>query len=232
MSPPSVSPPSLVLFTLSKQQTRPKLPSPPDFSSERSSGQAFFNSCTLYLRLAPEQFSCNEEKIFWTFIFFKDGRATRWSENLFCQEADTGIFLIQSWTDFKQQFQSQFFPVNAEADTVNALEGSSYYQGNWTVDNYLDSFLTLVSDARYTDPQTLVVKFHQGLKSNIQSQIAIMPFRQPTDTDLEAWYAATQRIDQAQLTNEAFQSTLWSTTTAPMHSAFPWSIPLSMFHLS
>jgi len=123
----------------------------------------------LYLHLAPEQFSCNEEKIFWTFIFFKDGRATRWSENLFCQEADTGIFFIQSWTDFKQQFQSQFFPVNVEADAINALEGSLYYQGNWTVDNYLDSFLTLVSDAGYTDPQTLVVKFHQGLKSNIQS---------------------------------------------------------------
>jgi len=46
-----------------------------------------------------------------------------------------------------------------EADAVNALEGSSYYQGNWTVDDYLDTFLTLVSDAGYTDPQTLVVKF-------------------------------------------------------------------------
>jgi len=44
--------------------------------------------------------------------------------------------------------------------TVNTLEGSLYYQGNQTVDNYLDSFLTLVSDARYTDPWTLVVKFH------------------------------------------------------------------------
>ena len=27
------------------------------------------------------------------------------------------------------------------------------------VDDYLDTFLTLVSDARYTDPWTLVVKF-------------------------------------------------------------------------
>ena len=63
-----------------------------------------------------------------------------------------------------------------EADTVNTLEGSSYYQGNWMVDNYLDSFLTLVSDAGYTDPQTLVVKFCQGLKLNIQGQIATMPF--------------------------------------------------------
>jgi len=72
------------------------------------------------------------------------------------------------------------------------------------VDDYLDSFLTLVSDTRYTDPWTLVVKFCQGLKSNIQGQIATMPFRQPADTDLEAWYTAAQRIDQAQLTNEAF----------------------------
>jgi len=100
----------------------------------------------LYLCLAPEQFSCNEEKIFWTFAFFKDGQAAKWSENLFRQEADTSIFPIQSWTDFEQQFQSQFFPVNVEADTINTLEGSLYYQGNWTVDDYLDSFLILTSD--------------------------------------------------------------------------------------
>ena len=159
---PPVSSPFPVLSVPFKQQTRPKLLSPPDFSSERSSGRAFFNSCTLYLCLAPEQLSCDEEKILWTLAFFKDGRAARWSENLFCQKVDTGIFPIQSWAHFKQQFWSQFFLVNAEADAINALEGSLYYQGNQTVDNYLDSFLTLVSDAGYTDLQTLVVKFCQG----------------------------------------------------------------------
>jgi len=101
-SPPSVNPPSPVPSTPTKQQTRPKLPSPPDFSSERTSGQAFLNSCTLYLHLAPEQFSCDEEKIFWTLAFFKDGHAARWSKNLFCQEADTGVFPIQSWANFEQ----------------------------------------------------------------------------------------------------------------------------------
>jgi len=171
------------------------------------------------LRLAPEQFTCDKEKIFWTLAFFKDRRAAKWSENLFRQEADTGIFPIQSWVDFEQQFWSQFFPVNAEADAINALEGSSYYQGNRTVDDYLDSFLILASDAGYTDPQTLVVKFHRGLKLNVQSQIATMPFGRPTDTDLQAWYAAARRIDQAQLANEAFQSTLWSTTVTSTHSA-------------
>jgi len=210
---------------------RPKLPSPPDFSSEQTSGQAFLNSCTLYLRLALEQFSCDEEKIFWTLAFFKDGRAARWSENLFRQEVDTSVFPIQSWADFERQFQSQFFPVNAEADAVNALKGSSYYQGNWTVDDYLDCFLTLVSDTRYTDPRTLVMKFRRGLKTNIQGQIATMPFGRPTDTDPEAWYAAARRIDQARLTNKAFQSTLRSTTTVPTRSAFPRPTPLSMLRL-
>ena len=84
----------------------------------------------LYLCLALEQFTCNEEKIFWTLTFFKNGHAAKWSKNLFHQEVDTGIFPIQSWTDFEQQFQSQFFLVNAEANAINTLEGSLYYQGN------------------------------------------------------------------------------------------------------
>jgi len=50
----------------------------------------------LYLRLAPEQFTYDKEKIFWTLVFFKDGYAAKWSENLFCQKADTGIFPIRS----------------------------------------------------------------------------------------------------------------------------------------
>jgi len=114
----------------------------------------------------------------------------RWSENLFHQEVDTSVFPIQSWADFEQQFWSQFFLVNMEADAVNALEGFSYYQGNRMVDDYLDRFLTLVSNARYTDPRTLVVKFRRGLKTNIQGQIATMSFGRPADTDPEAWYAA------------------------------------------
>jgi len=119
--------------------------------------------------LVLEQFTCDEDKIFWTLAFFKNGRVVKWSENLFRQEVDTSIFPIRFWTNFEQQFRSQFFPVNAEADAINTLEGSSYYQANRTVDDYLDSFLILASDTGYTDPWTLVVKFRCGLKLNIQS---------------------------------------------------------------
>jgi len=69
-------------------------------------------------------------------MFFKGGRTVKWSENMFCQEADTGVFPIQTWGDFEQQFWIYFFPVNVEADVINAMEGASYHQGDWTVDDY------------------------------------------------------------------------------------------------
>ena len=139
--------------------TRPKLSSPLDFSGECHNGRAFLNSCSLYIRLAPEQFHNEQEKILWALTFFKSGRTTKWSENVFRQEADTDVFSIQTWRDFEQQFRVHFFLVTMEADAINALEGVSYHQGGWTVDNYLDNFQALVSNAGYTDPQTLMVKF-------------------------------------------------------------------------
>jgi len=69
---------------------------------------------------------------------------------VFRQETDTGIFPIQTWGDFEQQFRIHFFPVNAEADAINALEGASYHQGGRTVDDYLDNFQALVSDVSQT----------------------------------------------------------------------------------
>ena len=83
------------------------------------------------------------------------------------------------------------------------------------VDDYLDNFQTLVSDAGYTDPWTLVVKFQRGLKLGIQNQIATMLYGQPADTDPNMWYRAAQRIDQARLTNKAFQSVSCSTPSRP-----------------
>ena len=150
----------------------------------------FLNSCSLYICLALEQFCDEQEKILWALTFFKGSRAAKWSENVFHQKTNTGVFPMQTWGDFEQQFRVHFFPVNAEADAINTLKGTSYHQEGWTVDNYLDSFQTLVSDVGYTDPQTLVMKFRQGLKLGIQNQIATMPYGKPADTDPDAWYRA------------------------------------------
>jgi len=157
--PPVPSPPVSPPPTPTVRQTRPKLSCPPNFSRECHNSRVFLNSCSLYICLVPEEFHDEQEKILWALIFFKGGRATKWFKNVFCQEADTGVFPIQTWGNFEQQFWIHFFPVNAEADMINALEGASYHQGGRTVDNYLDNFQVLVSDPGYIDPRTLVVKF-------------------------------------------------------------------------
>jgi len=193
----------------------PKLSCPLDFGRERHNGCAFLNSCSLYIHLALEQFHNEEERILWALTFFKSGRAAKWSENMFCQEADTGIFPIRTWRDFEQQFWVHFFPVNAEVDAINALEGISYHQGGRMVDDYLDNFQALVSNAGYTDPRTLVVKFRRGLRLGIQNQITTMPYGRPANTNPDAWYRAARRIDQACLANEAFQSVSRSASSAP-----------------
>ena len=91
--PPLVpSPPVSPSPTPPTQQTRPKLSCPPDFNGEHHNGRTFLNS----LRLALEQFHDEQERILWTFTFFKGGRAAKWSENVFRQEVDTGVFPIQT----------------------------------------------------------------------------------------------------------------------------------------
>jgi len=61
---------------------------------------------------------------------------------------------------FCRKFSSS---ITAEADAINALKGTSDYQGGQMVDDYLDNFQALVSDAGYMDSQMLVVKFRCGL---------------------------------------------------------------------
>jgi len=119
--------------------------------------------------------------------------------------------------------------VNVEADAINTLEGTSYYQGGRTVDDYLDNFQTLVSDVGYTDPQTLVVKFRRGLKLGIQNQIATMPYGRPADTN--AWYRAARRIDQVRLANQAFQSVSCSTPSAALRTVSTRPSPLFVVRL-
>jgi len=69
--PPPVPSPSMA------RHVCPKLSSSLDFSGERHNSHMFLNSCSLYIRLAPEQFCDEQEKILWALTFFKGGRAAK-----------------------------------------------------------------------------------------------------------------------------------------------------------
>jgi len=50
-------------------------------------------------------------------------------------------------------------PLDVEAAAINVLETTAYFQGKWSVDDYLNQFRDLIYDSGYTDPKTVVVKF-------------------------------------------------------------------------
>jgi len=79
-------------------------------------------------------------------------------------------------------------PLDSEAAAINVLETTAYFQGKWTVDDYLDQFRGLIYDSGYTNPKTVVVKFHQGLDCRISMALAGMTYGRPSDMDPEAWF--------------------------------------------
>jgi len=63
------------------------------------------------------------------------------------------------------------------------------------VEEYLDKFQTLISEASYTDFQTIVVKFHYRLRITIQNQIATLLVDHSEDTNPLAWFETMRCIN-------------------------------------
>ena len=94
----------------------------------------------------------------------------------------------------------------------------AYFQKSRSVDEYLDEFQDLITEAGYSDPKTIVVKFCQGLDTQIQNAIATMPSGCPSDMVPMDWYTAARTIDQNRATNEAFRSSYQTPSVAPTPS--------------
>ena len=92
----------------------------------------------------------------------KTGCANSWATREFEQEVKTGHLRFIDWLDFEEEFRKDFMPLDSEAAAINVLETTAYFQGKRTVDDYLDhwQFRDLIYDSGYTDPKTVVVKFH------------------------------------------------------------------------
>jgi hypothetical protein len=110
----------------------------------------------------PKAFKDNTIKIVWAMSYMKSGWAGHWATRKFEYEAASrdGRLRFLDWVNFEDEFHKDFLPLNVEATAVNMLEMFTYFQGKQMVDDYLDYFRDLVYDSGYTDPKTIVVKFH------------------------------------------------------------------------
>jgi hypothetical protein len=200
---------------------------PQDFDGDRVKGRAFLNSCRLYISLAPSEFADDQGKIHWVLSYMKNGRASSFADRVLRHEEKTLKVRFPTWSAFEVAFIAAFCPENESTHALTRLEGTRYFQGRRTVDDYIDEFEELIDKAGYTDDLAIVMKFRRGLDENIQNKIAESGYGRPGDDQPEAWYAAAKRLDLNRLANEAFHgsSTRRSTfpvaaTTAPSKGGF------------
>jgi hypothetical protein len=229
---PVLAPPT----TSSRSDLKPALP--PSFDGDRLKGKGFINACQAYFRLRPDQFRDEQTKIQWAMTYMNQGRAQKWVNRVYQWEstpANVGTPYFHDWSDFRSKFRAEFYPLHSDAVATNKLEGTSYFQGRRTVDDYLDEFRDLISESGYTDPKTIVVKFRRGLNPTIADAVATMAAGRPDDLDPDGWYEAAIRIDQNQAANAAFRSAHAShSKPPPTSSTFPTrpapSAPAKPFH--
>jgi len=164
---------------------------------------AFLNSCQVYICLCPNSFMDKQAKIVWAMSYMKAGRAAKWSAHIFWSEEqleNVGYHKFINWEDFQDEFKREFCPVYADSVAINRLESTAYFQKSHSVDEYLDEFQDLITEAGYSNPKTIVVKFCWGLDTQIQNAIATMPSGCPSDMVPTDWYTAARTIDQNQAT--------------------------------
>ena len=162
-------------------------------------------SARTYIHLCPEVFANQEQQIVWTMSYMKSGRAQRWAERELMRLTPTGATGFDGWADFEEVFHREFLPANARATAVNKLEGTQYFQGTRPLDDYLDEFRELISNAKYdSSPATVVIKFRRGLDCRIVMVIAGLSKDRPSEEDEEGWYELAADLEQNHLSDEAF----------------------------
>ena len=186
---------------------------PQDFDGDRAKGRAFLNSCRLYISLSASEFADDQGKIHWVLSYMKSGRASAFADRVLRHEDKTQRCRFPTWATFQSAFTAAFCSENEATHALMRLEGSRYYQGRRTVEEYIDEFEELVDQAGYTDDLAIVMKFRRGLDEAIQNKIAEAGFGRPEDDQPEAWYAAARRLDLNRLANEAFRGPYVRRTT-------------------
>jgi hypothetical protein len=143
--------------------------------------------------------------------YMSQGRAQRWVNRIYQWEAllaNANVNYFVDWDHFWSVFWNEFYPLHVDAVATNTLEGQTYFQGDHSVDDYLDDFRDLIAESGYTSPKTIVVKFRHGLNPKIGDVVATMAANRPDDLDPEGWYEAAVRIDQNRAMNAAFRGSI------------------------
>jgi hypothetical protein len=146
--------------------------------------------CELYILLTASDFIDEQVRIHWALSYFKGGHAASFTEHILQQELWSGKMCFTSWHNFTEEFVLTFCPENEATTVLMRLESDCYYQGKRNAEAYIDKFKDLIDLSGYTDPITIVLKFHRELNSTTQDRIAKSGMDRLSDMDFNSWFKA------------------------------------------
>jgi hypothetical protein len=216
--PPPVPTPLVITSLQALQPSRVKLGIHSHIDGDRAQGHAFLTSCELYILLTALDFIDKQVRIHSALLYFKGGCAVSFAERILRQEIRSGKMCFALWSNITEKFVAMSCPENEETMALMRLESNHYYQGKWNMEAYIDEFKDLIDLSRYTDPITIVLKFHRGLNSTTQDHIAKSGTDRPGDMDFNGWFKATRCLD---LTTSQMRPSTWS-LDVPLLTPHPW----------
>jgi hypothetical protein len=137
----------------------------------------------------------------------------------------SGKMCFASWDEFRDEFTVAFCPENEATTALMRLESDRYFQGKRNVDAYIDEFKDLVDLSGYTDPITIILKFHHGLNPTTQDRITESGTDRPQDRDFNGWFEVAHRLGLNCLANEAFHYASRRPLTHPAPALTTYSTP-------
>ena len=191
---------------MSARHVKVKPATPLDFDGDHKMGRVLLNTCTIYLAICGDSFSNDQAHIYWALSFLKSGWAACFA-NRVLQTWNRDKPYYWDWDDFESDFTEQFCPKNEQLSALIKLEGSSWYQGNDLVEDYIDRFQELIDISEYSDNKTIVIKFRRGLDWEIQRRVALLGDSTLDFDDPKGWYKAAWKVAQNKEANDAFLET-------------------------
>jgi hypothetical protein len=101
----------------------------------------------------------------------------------------------------QRQIHGSVLPRERGDYSTHATRVRPILPGQRNVEAYIDEFKDLVDLSRYTDPITIVLKFHCSLNPTTQDRIAESGTDRPQDQDFNGWFKAARHLDLDHLPN-------------------------------
>jgi hypothetical protein len=165
---------------------KPKIRHPSDFTGDKSQAEGFIQEIQLYILASGTTYDNDQKRILLALSFLTGGNALAWKQAWVTDKMDavttTAPLDLGIWDDFVSQFKTAFSPAEAAATARMKL---STLQQTGDVEDYINEFRILASQARVTDATIQIEYFMHGLEPKLLDRILGMD---TPPTDIAGWF--------------------------------------------